>query len=584
MADKSAFAEKSEENGFYGFQSDSSENGSNAGSEIDPFYTDDDSDYILDENSGDNCRRECTPDIVVDQQMEISNWDSLEDDEIPLPRAARKSTVKKINKRNKNLGKEYLTHTNKTVAAKKMKKIINCNQLCHTKINVDQQKTLFKTYWSLGDYGKRRQYLSGLIDIKLTKTVRMSNTKNPRKRPYSYSYYFEINGQRKKVCKKCFCKIFGESDQFIKTVIKYKLKDDVLIQEDARGRHVPSHKLVIERHNEVLEHINSIPKYQSHYSRRHTNKVYFHSSLNIAKLYELYSEKYSDPVSVSKYREIFGQLDLKFKKPKLDLCNTCETLRVKIKNASDEEERDVLLIQQKKHHVEADFGYECKKYDKLLSLNDRTIKMFSFDLQQCLPTPHLNASMFFYKRPLWTFNFTMHDGATNKANCYIWNETTAKRGANDIGSCIYKCLMDLPNTVKHVILYSDSCPGQNRNSYLCAMFEKVLEDHQSIEIIDHKFLVVGHTHLECDTVHAQIEKKKKNSTGSIQHPHDWVTLIAATNRNYIVFELQQDEFFDFNILLKNKYTWRTNNTLGKYLLNLYFVYIEYFFCLNRSKI
>lgn len=280
------------------------------------------------------------------------------------------------------------------------------------------------------------------------------------------------------------------------------------------------------------------------------------------KLYNLYAEKYSNPVSESKYREIFHQLDLQFKKPQLDLCTYCETLRVKIKNTSNNEEKAKLVIQQTNHHDEADLAYECKKNDKYISLNDESVKMFSFDLQQCLPTPYLNASIFFYKRPLWTFNLTVHDGATNKADCYIWNETIAKRGANDIGSCIYKHLMNLPENVKHVILYSDSCPGQNRNSYICAMFEKVLEDHPSIEVIDHKFLVVGHTHLECDTVHAQIEKKKKNATGSIQHPHDWVMLIAATNRKYIVHELQKDEFFDFNNLLKNNYTWRTNNVSG----------------------
>ncbi|XP_075152739.1 uncharacterized protein LOC142239131 [Haematobia irritans] len=196
-------------------------------------------------------------------------------------------------------------------------------------------------------------------------------------------------------------------------------------------------------------------------------------------------------------------------------------------------------------------------------MSDKSVKMCTFDLQQCLPTPYLSASIFFYKRPLWTFNFTIHDGATNKADCYIWHEGIAKRGANDIGSCIYKYLSELPYSVNHVILYSDSCPGQNRNSYVCAVFEKILQDHPSIQTIDHKFLIVGHTHLECDTVHAQIEKKKKKSSGSIQHPHDWANLIAATNKKYVVHELKQDDFYDFQAFLKQNFSWRTNNVTGE---------------------
>lgn len=94
------------------------------------------------------------------------------------------------------------------------------------------------------------------------------------------------------------------------------------------------------------------------------------------------------------------------------------------------------------------------------------------------------------------------------------------------------------------------------------MFRQVLEEHTSIEVIDHKFLVVGHTHLECDTVHAQIEKNKKNSYFSIYHPHDWANLISATNNKYIVHELNQNDFFDFNVLMKDKYTWRTCNSTG----------------------
>lgn len=165
-----------------------------------------------------------------------------------------------------------------------------------------------------------------------------------------YKYHCEKNGQKIRVCYKCILKIYGETIQAIKTVNLHKIKQisGGLIPDDRRGKHDPPHKLSIDKYNEVIDHINSIPKYESHYSRRHTNQLYFERGLNLATLYRLYTEKYSDCVSESKYRDIFTTLDIKFKKPQLDLCNTCELFKSKIRNSVDEDEKKSMKLQQKK--------------------------------------------------------------------------------------------------------------------------------------------------------------------------------------------------------------------------------------------
>lgn len=43
--------------------------------------------------------------------------------------------------------------------------------------------------------------------------------------------------------------------------------------------------------------------------------------------------------------------------------------------------------------------------------------------------------------------------------------------------------------------------------------------------INHKFLVPGHTHMECDGDHSIIEKKKKKHPLPIDHPRDWINLV-----------------------------------------------------------
>lgn len=62
------------------------------------------------------------------------------------------------------------------------------------------------------------------------------------------------------------------------------------------------------------------------------------------------------------------------------------------------------------------------------------------------------------------------------------------------------------------------------------MFFTILEKKTSIQQINHKFLVPGHTHMECDSDHSLIEKQMKHSAIQIAHPRDWATLISCTNK------------------------------------------------------
>ena len=83
---------------------------------------------------------------------------------------------------------------------------------------------------------------------------------------------------------------------------------------------------------------------------------------------------------------------------------------------------------------------------------------------------------------------------TKKTMCFMWHEGVANRGPCEIGS-ISQFLKNLPDTIEHVIAYSDSCSGQNKNNYVLSMFLTELQNHPHIKTIDHKFLVPGHTHM-----------------------------------------------------------------------------------------
>lgn len=104
----------------------------------------------------------------------------------------------------------------------------------------------------------------------------------------------------------------------------------------------------------------------------------------------------------------------------------------------------------------------------------------------------------------------------------MWDETVAKRGSQEIASCLFKYLKEYESGAKEIIFYSDCCPGQTRNIHINSMFLTLVnhfhEQGRSL-VIHHKFLEPGYTHMEAVTIHAQIEKA--TTAVPIELPRDW---------------------------------------------------------------
>lgn len=85
------------------------------------------------------------------------------------------------------------------------------------------------------------------------------------------------------------------------------------------------------KEKEILDFIKSFPSYESHYTRRDTSKRYLPSDLSVAEMHRLYVDKYDHSVSLSKFGQLFGTLNLKFKKPKVDTSTNAICFYVKYK-------------------------------------------------------------------------------------------------------------------------------------------------------------------------------------------------------------------------------------------------------------
>lgn len=337
------------------------------------------------------------------------------------------------------------------------------------------------------------------------------------------------------------------------------------IAPDKRGIHKPANKFSDEKEEEIRVHINSFPVYESHYTRERSSQRYLHSDLTLQKMHKLYTESRSAAVSYTKYAQIFHTMNIKFKKPKSDRCNKCEILKLKIDSAEDENEKSMHKKKQEEHHTEADIAYKSKDKDKCCAKEDSLFKVVTFDLQKCLPTPFLETSVSFYKRLLWTYNLTVHDCTSNKPMCLMWHEVVAKRGGNELASCLLQYLKSIRNNCKHLTLYSDSCAGQNKNAFVATMFTIFMQSANTFETIEHKFLVPGHTHMECDVDHSLIERKKKRTHVPIHHPRDWFQFVGSVGSKNVfqVKEMKHNLFLNFSPILKEKFLWRKVNENGE---------------------
>lgn len=145
-----------------------------------------------------------------------------------------------------------------------------------------------------------------------------------------------------------------------------------------------------------------------------------------------------------------------------------------------------------------------------------------YDLQAVIPLPNGNVSTFYYKSKLNVYNFTVFDIKSKQAYFHIQHETVAKRGADYVlvTTCVFWFLTD-NCTGKKFIFYSDNCVAQNKNKFLLGMYLYCVT-HMDIKSITHKYLIIGHTENEGDSMHSCIEREKKEvlMTGSIYVPSE----------------------------------------------------------------
>ena len=170
------------------------------------------------------------------------------------------------------------------------------------------------------------------------------------------------------------------------------------------------------------------------------------------------------------------------------------------------------------------------------------MRVICIDLQQTLPCPRLNNSRAYFKRKIWCYDLCIYDCNQELANCFIWDETEAKRGSEEVGSCLMKWYeQNRAAGIRKLVIFMDNCAGQNKNIYNILTVMRMIHKGD-LDEVTLEFLIPGHSYLPCDAAFGVIEQKikKQKVIGCPEHYADVIR--TATQRGNNVIKMRQSDF------------------------------------------
>lgn len=230
-----------------------------------------------------------------------------------------------------NLGLEYVSSSTKKPFLKRSIQRscgLGCRFKCETKISEESRLEFFKDYWRIVEHSKKYDFL--LRNVTENRITEDSGDTN--KKQFSRTYSFNDRGMKIILCRTMFLNTLNISMQVLESAFK-KIRNGDSQLLDERGRAKSGFKAVdIKITESVIEHINSFPRVESHYTRKDSNQDYLEEALTLSRMYALYVVKTKEIGKIGKsiatkhhYYDVFNtRFNISFHKPKKDQCDVCE--------------------------------------------------------------------------------------------------------------------------------------------------------------------------------------------------------------------------------------------------------------------
>lgn len=153
----------------------------------------------------------------------------------------------------------------------------------------------------------------------------------------------------------------------------------------------------------------------------------------------------------------------------------------------------------------------------------------------------------YYSRKIWVHNFCLYSGTANEKYMYMYDEQSAKNGSCDVTTLLKLFLDNLHRSVKTLHIFSNNCPGQNKNSVVLQFLTAFASKH-GITII-HRLPERGYSFWPCDRKFALIEKEKKRIS-HIYVSNEWYNLVQNLSRAFKFIRVTQDMIKDYKEYMK----------------------------------
>ncbi|KAK3912725.1 Replicase polyprotein 1ab [Frankliniella fusca] len=481
------------------------------------------------------------------------------------PAAWKRNVVKQL----KDAGKSHLSMRGKVREAKTMGDGCSstCNRKCHHHFSYEERLAIFNQFYAIQNHSMQWYFIGNYVrslDVK-RRTVHVSNAADPKRKLSNYYFLPGKNGIEQPVCQKFFLETLAISERWVRTALAKKNSNCGNIAVDKRGKCKKLAPTSTAMKNDVINHIKKYKTVEGHYTRKNSKSRYLPEYLNRRRMHSQYVIEMQGEglppnriASLRQYRDIFNkEFNLKFFRPKKDQCSRC----LSWKNKTVQERTQEATAKYEKHLSDKRLSQDLKTQDieYIKGNSDKTVCVATCDLEKVFLCPKGENSEFFYESKLSLYNFTIFVSGEQQGFCYVWDQTVGRRGSAEITSCLWSFLnMKAAQGVKEFHFYSDNCTAQNKNQFLFSMYI-MASIRLNIKIV-HRYLEVGHTHMEVDSVHAAIQNSLKDK--DIFVPTEWYGAIKIAKKSlprYEVKEMKQEEIFNFTLLATHQ-TWNKLKT------------------------
>lgn len=314
----------------------------------------------------------------------------------------------------------------------------------------------------------------------------------PIQRRKHVKYRLSATGGEFEICREGFMRINGVSKRQTERIADLKMRNKVPV--DTRGHHASLHRLPAEARQAIIDHIGSFEVKETHYYGG-KRQYYLSERLNLTRMYKLFLKKHPNiSVSRSVYEKIFkDEFALSFGAPQVDTCCVCEDFNIQLQSTNlTASERSAAITAKLVHQRAASKFHARMREVKTESKNKPEVLGFSIDFMMNLSLPSVPVQEAFYLTKLTVNVFGIHNFKTGHSEFYLYDQTTGGKGANEVCSLLNLFFDEIPSSVKEVYIFSDGCPGQNRNHtlsrFLCTQASRFRTLRHYYPIRGHSFL------------------------------------------------------------------------------------------------